>query len=175
MAVTQGVKAVGKGKRKVIIIALICFLAGVNAALARRSHSDCETPRGHFLRTCHCHPKYDGFARYRARLTGPFETEYDVEKWEQALRQGVATKPFETFPLGPDGSRIPCLEAGTGRHIDRRPSARCGIPGLSAPKRSAARNGYRDVEPGQRAVEVATGNRVRGRRRCAEGRYGPRA
>jgi hypothetical protein len=85
-----GGEAMRRGKGKVIVIALMSLFGSVHAALARWSHSECEALRGHFLRTCHCHPKYDDFARYRARLIGPFETEYNVENWEKAYRQGLA-------------------------------------------------------------------------------------
>jgi hypothetical protein len=92
---------------KIIIIALVCIFGGAHASLAGQSRSDCEAP-GHFSRTCHCHPK-DDFARYRAHLIGPFETEYDVEKWEKALRQGLATKSRENFRT--EGPHRPCREA----------------------------------------------------------------
>jgi len=77
------------GKHKIIIVALACSLAGAHAALARPSHRACETLRGHAAQTCHCDPKYEESIRYRRRLAG-FETEYDVEKWEKAYRQGQA-------------------------------------------------------------------------------------
>ena len=71
-----------------IIIALVCIFGGAHT---------------------------DGFAGYRARLIGPFETEYDVEKWEKALRQGLGTKSRENFRT--DGPDIPCCKAwSNGRH-----------------------------------------------------------
>src|SRR5215470_9929526 len=93
---SRGCDAAGEAMRKgtVIIIALVCIFGGAPAGVAGQSRSDCEAS-GHFPGTCHCHAKHDEFARYRARLIGPFETEYDVEKWEKALRQGLGTKSRE--------------------------------------------------------------------------------
>jgi hypothetical protein len=72
------------------IVALACFVAGVPAVLAKPSHKACEGLRAHFVQACHCHPKYDNSTRYLGRHIAGFETEYDVEKWEKAYRQGLA-------------------------------------------------------------------------------------
>jgi hypothetical protein len=77
-------------KGTVIIVALVSLLTGMHAALAKPSHRACATPSVHFVQTCNCHPKYDNSTRYRRRLLAGFETEYDVEKWEKAYRQGLA-------------------------------------------------------------------------------------
>jgi hypothetical protein len=93
------------GKGKVIIVAFVSLVtAGVHAASARPSHRVCDALRGHFVQTCHCHPKYDDSARYRGRLLAGFETEYDVEKWEKAYRQGLAQwgSPSKRRPCGAD-------------------------------------------------------------------------
>jgi hypothetical protein len=65
-------------------------VAGVHAAFAKPSHKKCPVLRGHFVQTCHCHPKSDNSTRYRGRLIAGFETEYDVENWEKAYRQSLA-------------------------------------------------------------------------------------
>src|SRR5215470_1693447 len=78
------------GNRRVIIVALACSVAGVNIALAKPSGRACEAHRGHVARTCHCEPKHDNSNRSRQRLIAGFVTEYDVEKWEKAYRQGRA-------------------------------------------------------------------------------------
>jgi hypothetical protein len=71
----------------------------------------------------------EGFAGYEARLIGPFETEYDVEKWEKALRQGLGTKSRENIHI--EGPHIPYPEAwSNGRH--RRTLKHRG--GRTAPK-----------------------------------------
>jgi hypothetical protein len=79
------------GEGNAIIIALIWLFAGAHAALARQLHSHCEAANTHrhgaTLRMCHWHPKYDF---QRAPLAG-FETEWDVEKWEKALRDGASS------------------------------------------------------------------------------------
>jgi hypothetical protein len=64
-------------KVTIIIIALVCIFGGAHT---------------------------DGFSGYEARrLIGPFETEYDLEKWEKALRQGLGTKSRENIHIeGPD-------------------------------------------------------------------------
>jgi hypothetical protein len=115
-------------KGMVIIIALACIFGDAHASVAGQPRSDCEAP-GHSPRTCHCR---DGFAGYGARLIGPFETEYDVEKWEKALRQGLGTKSRENFRTeGPD---IPCCKAwSNGRY--RRTLKH--LRGPTAPKRCA--------------------------------------
>ena len=99
-------------KNTVIIIALVCIFGGAPASLAGQSRRDCEAP-GHFPRTCHCHSKHGDFVRYRARLIGPFESEYDVEKWEQALRQGQQRQPSEN-------SRLEGSHSSNGWHFDHR-------------------------------------------------------
>jgi hypothetical protein len=87
-------------KGTVIIIALVCIVGGAHT---------------------------DGFAGHRARLIGPFESEYDVEKWEKALRQSQ-----ENFRI--EGSDIPCREAwSNGRHRRTLKYLR----GTTAPKRCA--------------------------------------
>ena len=78
------------GKAEIIIVALVCFLAGVHASLAKPLHRACEAHRAHVVQACHCHPKYENSARYRGQLVAGFESEYDVEKWEKAYRQGLA-------------------------------------------------------------------------------------
>jgi hypothetical protein len=75
---------------KITIVAFGCFVAGVHAVLAKPSHRACEALRAHVVQTCHCHPKDDNSARHRRRLIAGFETEYDVENWEKAYRQGLA-------------------------------------------------------------------------------------
>jgi hypothetical protein len=79
------------GKDKVVIVVFACFAAGAQAVLAQPSLRPCEPLSRHFVQTCHCHPKYDTSARHRGRhpIAG-FDTEYDVEKWEKAYRQGRA-------------------------------------------------------------------------------------
>jgi hypothetical protein len=71
---------------KIIIVALLCLFAGTAANAARQSKGACETyspPRQKsVLKTHPRHPKWC----LRARLTNPFETEWDLEKWEKALR-----------------------------------------------------------------------------------------
>ena len=74
------------GKSKAVIVALACSMAGVHVALAKPVHRGC----GYGARTCHCEPKHDSSSRYRQRLIAGFVTEYDVEKWEKAYRQGRA-------------------------------------------------------------------------------------
>jgi hypothetical protein len=78
------------GKGQAIIVAFACSLAGVHAALAKPSHRSCAVLKAHAVQTCHCHPKYDNSTWDRRRLLAGFETEYDVEKWEKAYRQGRA-------------------------------------------------------------------------------------
>jgi hypothetical protein len=96
-------------KGTVIVIAVLCIFGGAHTSVTGQSRSGCEA-LGHFSRTCHCQPNYDDFARYRAGLFGPFEIEYDVEKWEKALRQGLGTQSRENFRIeGPD---IPCRKPG---------------------------------------------------------------
>jgi hypothetical protein len=77
-------------KGKVIIIAFACSVAGVHAVLAKPSHRACEGLKGYFAQTCHCDPRHDNSTRYRRGLIAGFETEYDVENWEKAYRQGRA-------------------------------------------------------------------------------------
>ena len=75
-------------KVTIIIIALVCIFGGAHT---------------------------DGFAGHEPRLIGPFETEYDVEKWEKALREGVATKSRENIRR--EGSDIPYRDVwSNGRH-----------------------------------------------------------
>jgi hypothetical protein len=81
-------------KGKAIIVAFACFLAGVHVVLAKPPHRACETLTGYGAQTCHCHSKYNNSRRYRRRLLAGFETEYDVEKWEKAYRQGHARWGF---------------------------------------------------------------------------------
>jgi hypothetical protein len=83
------------GKGKVIIVAFVSLVTGMHAASASSPHRACGALRGHFAQThfvqiCHCHPKYNDSTRYREHLLAGFETEYDVEKWEKAHRQGLA-------------------------------------------------------------------------------------
>lgn len=78
------------GKGKAIIIAFACSVAGVHAVLAKPPHRPCAALRTHAAQTCHCDPKYGGSSWDRRRLLAGFETEYDVEKWEKAYRQGRA-------------------------------------------------------------------------------------
>ena len=78
------------GKGQVIIVAFVCSVAGVQAVLAKPWQRLCVAQSAHIAQTCHCGPKYDRSARYRRRLIAGFETEYDVEKWERAYRQGRA-------------------------------------------------------------------------------------
>jgi len=85
-----GNQTVRLGRGKVIVVAFAWSLAGTHAALAKPSHRACETFRGHAAQTCHCDPKYDNSTGNRRRLLAGFETEYDVEKWEKAYRQGRA-------------------------------------------------------------------------------------
>jgi hypothetical protein len=75
-------------KAEAIIVAFACSLAGVHAVLAKPPHGACGALRGHRAQACYCGSKYDDSRRYRARLLAGFETEYDVEKWEKAYRQG---------------------------------------------------------------------------------------
>jgi hypothetical protein len=77
------------GIGKVIVITLILFLAELQTAVASWGHNGCRLVRNHHLKTtCHCHPNYGNLAG----SNDPFDTEYDVEKWEKAFRQGVARK-----------------------------------------------------------------------------------
>ena len=78
------------GKGKAIIIAFACSVAGAQAVLAKPLHRLCAALRAHAAQTCHCDPKYDNSTWDRQRLLAGFETDYDVEKWEKAYRQGRA-------------------------------------------------------------------------------------
>jgi len=78
------------GKGKVIAVAFVYFVADVHVALAKPSYIPCAPLRAHAAQTCHCDSKYDRSAWDRRRLLAGFETEYDVEKWEKAYRQGLA-------------------------------------------------------------------------------------
>jgi hypothetical protein len=78
------------GGREIIAVALLCFMTGVHAARAKPSHGACAALKGRFVQSCHCDPKYANRARYEARLLAGFKTDYDVEKWEKAYRQGLA-------------------------------------------------------------------------------------
>lgn|SRR5215470_1801563 len=84
----QGDQTMHLGKGQIIIVLLACFVADI--ALARPQHRTCEALRGHGAYSCHCDSKYDDSRRSRRRLLAGFETEYDVEKWEKAYRQGHA-------------------------------------------------------------------------------------
>ena len=79
----------GKGKGKIIVVALIFFSAEGQAVSWSLRHNGCGACKTHHLLTLHhCQQSYDN----SAGLSGPFESEYDMEKWEKALRQGVAGK-----------------------------------------------------------------------------------
>jgi hypothetical protein len=93
------------GKSEMIVVALICFVAGDHAALAKPSHRACEAIKDGLVQTCHCHPKYDNPARHGGRLLAGFTTAYDVEKWEKAYRQGLAHR-------GSPPRRGRCLSSG---------------------------------------------------------------
>jgi hypothetical protein len=89
-------------KVTIIIIALLCIFGG---------------------------PHTEGLAGYEARLIGPFETEYDLEKWEKALRQGLGTKSRENIHIErPDiPYRDVCCNGRHGRTIKH-------LRGRTAPK-----------------------------------------
>jgi|SRR5215467_13563014 len=78
------------GKGKAIVVAIACSLAGAQVALAKPPHRACEALKRYGAHTCHCDSKHGDPGRYRRRLLAGFETEYDVEKWEKAYRQGRA-------------------------------------------------------------------------------------
>jgi hypothetical protein len=86
-------------KGQVIIVAFACSLAGVHAVSAKPSHRPCAALRAHVMKTCHCDPKYDNSTWHRRRLLAGFETEYDVEKWEKAARQGRAQWSSPSKPI----------------------------------------------------------------------------
>jgi len=77
-------------KSQVIVAALAYSITGGSVVLAEPSYRDCRTVRAHVVQTCRCDPQEHGSTRYRGRLIAGFETEYDVEKWEKAYRQGRA-------------------------------------------------------------------------------------
>jgi hypothetical protein len=93
------------GKGQVIIVAFVCSVAGVQAVLAKPSQRPCVAQSAHIAQTCHCGPKFDHSARYRRRLISGFETEYDVEKWEKAYRQGLVH-------WGSQSKHRPCVSSG---------------------------------------------------------------
>ena len=66
---------------------LLCLLVtgGPGSARQLHRHSEASNPSRQkpVLTTGNCHPKCDR----QMRLINPFETEWDVEKWEKALRK----------------------------------------------------------------------------------------
>ena len=85
---------------KITITALLCLFAAAGASSARQLnghyHTSYLSRQRPVLKTYPCYPK-----RYPpARLTSPFETEWDVEKWEKALRTS-ADKNYSTFHCRP--------------------------------------------------------------------------
>ena len=83
-------KPCAQAKLEYFFVALACSLAAVHFAFAKPLHRDCEAFRGHGAHTCRCDSKHDGSNRYHRRLLAGFESEYDVEKWDKAYRQGRA-------------------------------------------------------------------------------------
>lgn len=73
-------------KAKITITALLCLFAAAGASSARQlnghCHTSCLSRQRLVLKTRPCYPKWYP----STRLTNPFETEWDVEKWEKALR-----------------------------------------------------------------------------------------
>jgi len=74
-------------KMKFFMGALLCLLAARDAGLAKSLHQHCDASNSsrRSLVVAKCHQT--GHAR--VRLIDPFETEWDVEKWEKALRAGA--------------------------------------------------------------------------------------
>jgi hypothetical protein len=71
---------------KITIVALLCLFAAPAAGSARQLKEPCEAhsspQQRSVLKTYPRNPK----RCQRARLINPFETEWDLEKWEKALR-----------------------------------------------------------------------------------------
>jgi hypothetical protein len=75
-----------------IAIDLVCLFVGAKPSAARALQNASVSSSGHAARTWHCQSRQGDLARHSARLSGAFETEYDVENWEKALRQERAQR-----------------------------------------------------------------------------------
>jgi hypothetical protein len=91
----------------IAVIVLTCLFAGASPSAARNSPGEGNFARGHAARNAECQSGRGDLARRSAQLSGAFETEYDVENWEKALRQelvprndrrGVCNEPAPVFP-----------------------------------------------------------------------------
>src|SRR4051794_14511560 len=85
--------------REMIVIVFVCLVVGATPVAARSLPSQSESSIGHGPLNWRCHYRPGDLARHSARQSRAFETEYDVENWEKALRQESAP-PIAGTPGG---------------------------------------------------------------------------